>query len=477
MQIKRTNAAPAAHAFDILAIIFVGLLVATAFYAYTLYSKKMTEDAKFYRAVGNVRDSVAFRSGGEDVQTLQERRDELQGELRNLSRVLGFYRGEDAASNVGSVVALLNEINAEYGLNKTEANPKNLIESKGILTVGESIKRLEDRIDKLVNGDSGIKSLEAKRDKIQGEYEKGTGAVGTTAEEAKAAVEALEKKLDGKLAEVKSARSANAKAISQKLQQRDSALDAVKRARQQKKKVQNSLFEVKKTYKDEVDRLSEKLDNVLKGLVSLEDVVRAITKTERDKDQRRPDGEILSSNSRMQVAWINLTRRDRIMKGMKFEVFRYRKGGKETPRGKVQVIQVGDRMSKVRILERYYKDQVWKMQDMSRAPAYVLREFDIDPLQQGDMLRNRFFDKREKRVFVFAGKLTGPPNAKASYKTDEAIKLLEELGDEVTKGVNERTSYVVLGEGYREDENYKLAEELGIPKMSERELMEVLGKY
>ena len=100
----------------------------------------------------------------------------------------------------------------------------------------------------------------------------------------------------------------------------------------------------------------------------------------------------------------------------------------------------------------------------------MLREFKIDPLGEGDMVRNPVFNKTKKRVFVFAGKLT------STYKGEEAKRLIEELGDQVQPHVTERTDFVVLGLGYEKDPDFKKSQELGIPKMSERELLQVLGK-
>lgn len=479
--IKREHASPApAEVFDILAIIFVALLLATSFVAYTYYSKLQQVDAKWNAATFTLEERMKFPTGEETVETLYAAESDANEQHKRLSRLVGYYLGEDAVTNPESAVSQLNEVNAEHVMGKTEAKPKDLSTQAQILTLREAIEKIENKISEVVNDTTkGTKALEAERDQLQGALaeEMGKGKVGEARAGALAQERELQTKLDGELNTLKGARAEYDATKARNLEERKAAEESVERARQQTEKVQKELFDAQQEYKAKTDELKETLKNVKDGVRSLEDIVRKIVNNERDKDQTRPDGEVLSSSTQQQIAWINLKRTDRMLKGMRLEVFRYLKGGKEVNRGLVQVIQVGAEMTRVRILERVFNGKTYKMSEINLAPDHVVREFEIDPLGQGDLVRNRFFDKQIKRVFVFAGKMTGPPDAKVVYKSEELTKLIQEMGDEVHRVVDEETDFIVLGEGYVEDANFKKSEELGIPKMSERELMEVLGKY
>lgn len=484
--ITRRDARPAAaDAFDVLAIIFVFLMIATSFVAFTFYSKLQSETAKWNRAFAE--DQLAAsefeRAADQTVDTLKDDIKAKDEDLRKLSRILGFYRGEEAAANVQTAVATLNQVYAEHGDGggKEAVKLADLSGEKGPdFPISKMIAKLEGKIATVI-GDAtrGTKVLEEELAKLEGALAGGSdgGKIEVKAAETLAKEAEKIKTLDAKRKELTSVRESRHSRVLELTASRKKASEEVDEARKAKELIQTSVFEVDQFWKAKNAELKQVHENVMEGVTTLVDQVEKMTETKKDKDQARPDGEMLSSNFRTQMGWINLTRNDRLLTGMKFEVFRYLKGGKEELRGEVQVIQVGDKMSKVRVLNRYYKGTRVEMDNLLRQKDYVLREFELDPLGTGDQIRNRFFDKEEKRVFVFAGKLTGPPGARAKYLETEARKLIEELGDEVHKRVTEQTNYIVLGEGYAKDKNFSKAAEYGIPVMSERELMQVLGKY
>lgn len=486
---KRSDLRPvAADAFDVLAIVFVFLLIATSFVAFTYYSKFQTELAKWQRATETTLDASKFKPGDQTVVTLQDEAQRLEEEVVKLSRVLGFYNGEEAFSNLESAIALLNQVGQEFRQREHSitldyvktgnvGDPIRSVEE--IYPINRTIEFLEGRLDDIVNNpERGTTTLEESLKKIEGELARGSGGDIQAAQERTLAEEkARNETLDGLRRQLQQIQDGRHSQVQDLQGRKDKALKDIDDARKQKELLQKQVFDEDQLWKEKNAELKQTYDNVMQGVTSLKDIVSNMLKSQEDKDQRRPDGEMLSSDFRSQTGWINLARKDRLLNGMKFEVFRYLKGGKEEPRGTIQVIQVGDKMSKVRLLTRFYKDTEVDLRELDRQKDFVLRDFELDPIGQGDMIRNRFYDKSEKRVFVLAGTLTGVPNATTTYRATEVTKLIEELGDEVHKKVTEETNYIVLGEGYDTDPNFLKAKEFGIPMMSERELLQVLGKY
>lgn len=463
----------AAHPFDILAIVFVTLWLATASVAFAYYTKWNAADLKWKQATVDAQNRAEFKAEQRTVVDLQEENAKLSNDLFKLSHVTGFYLGDEAVTNLEALAKTLNDLGAEFKLGMTEIDYRDPVKQNNILTVNSAVTRLEARISDLLGNDTdGVNKLEAKQAELQGAIKKDEGGQLSSARAKEAeALKKLNEELDEVRKKVEAKRKANISLRRTLVMQRDSERKKVESALALKHKLDTKLFRTNEKYKSKIAELKKTFDNITKGLKSLEEQVRIFTNNVIRKDQKQPDGEIYSSSSDNDTCYVDLNRKDRLLRGMLFEVFRYKKGGKEVPRGLVQIIQVGEKMSKARIVERVYNGRTYKMADRRDLPDHVLREFKIDPLGGGDMIRNRLYDKTKKRVFVIAGKLT------SSYKNEEAKRLIEELGDEVMPNISERTDFIVLGLGYEKDKNYLKAKELGIPKMSERELLMVLGKY
>ncbi len=469
---ERNRFPAAAHPFDILAIVFVTLWLATASVAFAFYTKWNAADIRWKTATENVQERSTFRAEQDTVVNLQEKNEELRGDLQKLSHVTGYYTGDGAETNLESIADTLNGVVSDLKLDMTPIDPTDPVKQSNILTMNAAVSKLETKVTNLLNdADNGINVLQKKQAELQGAVRKEEGGSLSKAREMEAeALKKLNTELDAARKKAARQRKSNITLRQQLLAQRDSERKKVDSALNLKQRLNTKLFNTSEKYKVKIAELKKTFASITKGLKTLEEQVRVFTNTVIKKDQKQPDGEVYSSSADNDTCYVNLNRKDRLLDGMLFEVFRYKKGGKETPRGKIQILQVGERMSKARIIERWYRGRYYKMSQKNRISDHILREFRIDPLGSGDMLRNRLYDKTRKRVFVFAGKLT------SSYKNEEAKRLIMELGDEVHPAVSERTDFIVLGLGYEKDKDFKRAKELGIPKMSERELLQVLGK-
>jgi NAD-dependent DNA ligase len=164
-----------------------------------------------------------------------------------------------------------------------------------------------------------------------------------------------------------------------------------------------------------------------------------------------PDGEILTTDNRLGNCWIDLSRRDGLRVGSVFEVFRYIKGGRRKPKGRIEIKKVGNEVSQAAIIE--------------------MLDPEDDPIVKGDHIISPFFDKHETKSFVFAGDLTNP-----IYSEQEVIKMIEEMGGKVEHDVTVETDFLIVGKGAEDTEKYTRALDLGTTIMLEKELFKFLGK-
>ncbi len=187
---------------------------------------------------------------------------------------------------------------------------------------------------------------------------------------------------------------------------------------------------------------------------------------EEAKERREPDGEILAVVDSRQIAYIDLLHKDRLFRGTKFSVYSLEKGGIKIDKGEVEVIEVRDSGSSV--------------------VAITKTDNASDPIKTGDRIYNEVYEKGKPRYVAVAGRLRG------RLSNEEAASLLRKQGDFYQEKVDERTNYLVVGEGYAgrdgvaglkaedpgaadDDPNFRLAREWGVKILLERTLYDYLG--
>jgi hypothetical protein len=173
-----------------------------------------------------------------------------------------------------------------------------------------------------------------------------------------------------------------------------------------------------------------------------------IYRAEEARERKEPDGEILAVQPEMGVGFIDLVHQDRIFRGGRFKVYSLEKGGEKRDKGEVEVLEVS-------------KDSA------SKVAVYNTRA--DDPIKAGDRIYNETFERGKARNIAIAGRLTG------KLSNEDAIRKIKEFGDVYQERLNEKTNYLIVGEGYENDPNFKLSEEYGVKIMIEKIFHEYLG--
>jgi len=174
-----------------------------------------------------------------------------------------------------------------------------------------------------------------------------------------------------------------------------------------------------------------------------------IHRREEEKERRDPDGEILGVDAGSNVAYIDLLHSDRIFKGTRFKVYSLEKGGVKVDKGEIELTVVRERSSSVVAITKTHNLD--------------------DPIKAGDKIYNEYYEKGRQRYVVIAGKLTG------RLSNEEAASLVKDFGDIYQEKVDQRTNYVVLGDGYETTEAFKMAQEWGVKFLREKSLYDYLG--
>ena len=181
-------------------------------------------------------------------------------------------------------------------------------------------------------------------------------------------------------------------------------------------------------------------------IAKLEDESRKV----RTIDDVDPDGQILEVASANQIGWINIGRKHHLRPGLDFQVFQNVKGGKRQYKGRIEVQQVDEAMSRIRILDT--RDE-------------------LNPIAKGDYITSPFYDPKAVPVFVFAGEGLESKNV-----TQEGLKAkLRSYGAEVKDKVDLNTSFIIGLKEYEKSPNYSDAKSLGVAVIREREILEYMG--
>ncbi|MGE4632944.1 MAG: BRCT domain-containing protein [Planctomycetota bacterium] len=163
----------------------------------------------------------------------------------------------------------------------------------------------------------------------------------------------------------------------------------------------------------------------------------------------KPDGEVLNVSEELGKAWINLGTKNRLRRGLVFDVFAYQKGGKRISKGRVEVLSVQEQYSEVAILENLDR---------------------FNPISTGDMIASPFYDGEDVPMFVFAGDSA----TNGRYSLEDMSRKIELFGGVVSDQVQLNTDFVVAVKGYEDTPEYDLARDLGVTILREAELLEFI---
>ena len=164
-----------------------------------------------------------------------------------------------------------------------------------------------------------------------------------------------------------------------------------------------------------------------------------------------PDARLFRVAPSLEKGWVDIGRKDHLMKGTLFRVFQIVKGGRKIPKGQVEIRKVGDDSSEVSIVEEL---------DPVR-----------NPITDGDYIASPFYDKSEKPVFVLAG-----TELQSKSITVEFLRAkLASNGVDLRREVDLNTTYLVALDGYDSTPEYRVAQSLRVPVLRERDVLEFIG--
>ncbi|HYE05282.1 MAG TPA: BRCT domain-containing protein [Planctomycetota bacterium] len=283
---------------------------------------------------------------------------------------------------------------------------------------------------------------------------------------------------DDKLAEIKADRETADEDIKRLLGEHELAMKATAEAYDKEGKTFATLLEDAKRRRLEVgqqeeaalvaerdydDRRSKARDGIEKTATEIEGIRRDTRRQNADLETRikelsdrvsqltqqrelnnrdlKSDGQILAARATDGFVVIDRGHQHNLRKGTRFVVFN-RRGGRNTAKGAVEVVDV----------------------DARTATARVSEEFDgNDPLVPGDHVHNPVFDPAAVKTFVIAGDFE-------RFSRDELARFISESGGKVEPQLTTSSDYLIAGD--RADAALTQASKLGVSILSEDQLLE-----
>lgn len=162
-----------------------------------------------------------------------------------------------------------------------------------------------------------------------------------------------------------------------------------------------------------------------------------------DENPNEPDGKVVSVGEKTGLVFVDVGSHDLLKAGVKFDVFRYGKGGEMVPKGTIEIREA--------------------LADHSVA-GIVSQLNRLDPIGPGDIIANPLFSRHRSKVFALLGNFP-------TYGSREFLEnRLKAQGATVEKVVTPKCDFLLIGEKSAEpdapelsdDPQYKLAQEYGV---------------
>lgn len=161
------------------------------------------------------------------------------------------------------------------------------------------------------------------------------------------------------------------------------------------------------------------------------------------------DGEIILADNNNGYVYLDLGRKDAIMEGMEFDVFKIQEDNLRMIKGKIKIIKIYDKYSEAAIVEEFTDSQ--------------------NLIALGDLINCKTFSRSKVKSFAFSGNLIG------KYTQDELKKKIIEFGGTTPPQVSPELTFLIVGEGYNKDPVFEEARQLGVAIIREKELYGLLG--
>lgn len=174
-----------------------------------------------------------------------------------------------------------------------------------------------------------------------------------------------------------------------------------------------------------------------------EDHIRTLLEIElRWLTELKPKGTVVETVPNDGTVVIDLGAKDRVFAGLLFDVFTYERG-RYIPKGRVEVIDLQDRIATCRVLSEIDGRQ--------------------RPLAPGDLIGNPVFDPNRSPVFVLAGEFK-------QYNADDLAAFIRATGGVVSETLQPGSDFLVAGD--RSERIQDIAREYQIIAMTEEQLLQ-----
>jgi NAD-dependent DNA ligase len=386
-------------------VFLIVLVLGLAGFTYIAFKDKAALQVRYDEQV--VKEQEAFAKYNEVSQKINE-----------LSGSVGFRESDTASSSVEAINDMVAGAKEKFP-NHITTDVKTL---DGII---EGMRLAYDDVEK---------KLGEARQNFENELELRRGAeetVNTVQDENRTRITELEGQLSDEQQRSQTQQDEDNQRISNLQDQLDDAEGRVRDA-------ENTAMTQKERYEKEISLLNSRVSAMAKKLEVL-----------REPDL--PDGRILSTSSRSDLAYIDVGKKDGLRRGTKFEVFRYGKGGVLIPKGWVEVRDVEHETAKCGVLS-------------TTDP--------LSPIVKGDVVVNPHFARNMEKTFVFLGEF--PTSLSKGFVEDR----LNALGARVAAKVDSNTDFLVLGDKEKGEfapelsdlPEYKMAAQMGVQIMRLKEL-------
>jgi len=161
------------------------------------------------------------------------------------------------------------------------------------------------------------------------------------------------------------------------------------------------------------------------------------------------DGEIIVADIGNGYVYVDLGLQDAILDGLEFDVFRIQEGTMRQYKGKIKITKIYDKYSEASIID--------SINDLK------------NPISVGDVINCKTYSRTKTKSFAFVGKMIG------KHRTDELKKKIIEFGGTTPEEITPELTYLVVGDGYKDDPNFDKARQLGVVLIREKELYSLLG--
>ncbi|WP_372364485.1 hypothetical protein [Candidatus Uabimicrobium sp. HlEnr_7] len=395
-------------------------------------------------------DIAAYKSLNDELRTNLRRN--LDEQLRGVENLTGFYGEDDARTSLDKIISNLNTIiknkSSEkgtkqyygiYGLASPEIYREKLTATTYPINIETVLNAFEARIIELQDQEGTLKE---SFNEIQKDIAAKTQEYVVIKDHHNERIEQLKREKENLDQKYKNF-------ISKVVDQKNLAVKNKEDAEAKRREKENTLK--KKTLEYENVILKKMSDIRLLQAEKYGGKEKQLSQPKLfDASEETIDGQVVFSNPLSNAIYIDLGRKNKIFRGLKFDVFRLAERGEKEFKGRIEVKRVMDKISE----------------------AVVVSQIDeMDPLVNGDVIVNPIFNQNKPMYLSFTDNRLEKP------RLAQLVKDVQEVDGIVEKKVTSKTNFVVIDNDKKgqEHENYTSAVKFKIPLMDERTLLKYVG--